>query len=289
MTAKAFHIKSFPKLNNPILIAGFDGLGNALNVSIALIDYLNRKLKGQPIAQVNSDVFYRFDQARPWVEIENGYLKSMTLPGGSITVAKTNGDECDVVMLKADEPHLNWIFFAEHLIEFCQLIGVKKIITIGSMYNHVLHSDNFISAITSHPQILQSLKKHEIYPVFYSGPCSIQLVIQAKGKAMGLECHSLWAQCPHYLQDMTHFGLMLRLGKVLSKEFNFTLDFKELNDHWNTMGNKIEALIQKNPELQSIIDDLRKAKLRGSWMGQQAAAPKDGKIINLKDFLYPKD
>jgi len=54
---QGIQIEELPKLNNPILIAGFDGWGNALDISNAMSAYLIRKLKAEYFAKINPDIF----------------------------------------------------------------------------------------------------------------------------------------------------------------------------------------------------------------------------------------
>ena len=66
MSDTGIHITELPELNNPILIAGFDGWGNALNVSEGMATYLIGKLNARKFARLNPDVFYRFDESLPY-------------------------------------------------------------------------------------------------------------------------------------------------------------------------------------------------------------------------------
>ena len=83
MSDTGIHITELPELNNPILIAGFNGWGNALNVSEGMATYLIGKLNARKFARLDPDVFYRFDESRPQVNIEDGNLKSLS-PSASI-------------------------------------------------------------------------------------------------------------------------------------------------------------------------------------------------------------
>ena len=51
----------WPDLKTPLLIAGFDGWGNALDVSRGMAAFLIRKLKAQFFAGINPDIFYLYD------------------------------------------------------------------------------------------------------------------------------------------------------------------------------------------------------------------------------------
>ena len=47
---------------------------------------------------------------------------------------------------------------------------------------------------------------------------------------------------------------------------------------------EIQEIIDKNPELQGMMHDLRKAKIKGSW----DTARKGDKVIHLEDFMKPR-
>ena len=49
------HIEEVPELERPILIAGFSGWGNALDVSKGMTNYLINKLKAKYFARINPD------------------------------------------------------------------------------------------------------------------------------------------------------------------------------------------------------------------------------------------
>jgi hypothetical protein len=71
---------------------------------------------------------------------------------------------------------------------------------------------------------------------------------------------------------------------LLSFWGGFDLDTEELDNTWRDLSKQIQGVIDKNPELQGMIKDLRKAKIKGSWN----TAKKHDKIIHLEDFLKPK-
>ncbi len=282
------HIHRLPDLKYPICIAGFEGWGNALDVSKAMITYLIRKLDAEPFASINGDLFYRFDESRPWVEIEGGVLKSIDPPGGNFYTANLAHSEHGLLLLRATEPHVRWYTFVEGVLRLCKELQVETIITLGSMYDNVLHSDTVISGFASTPELLHTLEERDIVPVNYQGPGAIHSLFHSEGQKLGFQCISLWCHCPYYLQGTTHFGLLSALGETLSFLCGFELDRTELDVSWKELNKQIQSLIEKNPELQKMIEDLRKAKVRGSWETIKGSPRKDGKVIHIEDFLRPK-
>ncbi|MDY6972329.1 MAG: PAC2 family protein [Thermodesulfobacteriota bacterium] len=289
MSEHGIHIEKMPELENPLLIAGFDGWGNALDVSKAMVSYLIRKLKAQHFARINPDPFYRYDETRPLVNIEGGNLRSISPPGGSFYCVRTSGSkERDLVILNANEPNLRWFRFVGELFSLCEKLGVKTIITLGSMYDNVLHSDRIISGIASNEGLLAKLKEKGVIPVNYKGPGGIHSTLHSEGQKRGFQCISLWCHCPYYLQTAIHFGLLSHLGSLLVHLGEFELDTEELEQSWTGLNKQIQELIEQNPDLQAMINELRKAKVRGSWANMKESGEKDPKIIQLKDFMEPR-
>ena len=159
MGDEVIQIKWLPELKHGVLIAGFDGWGNALDVSKGMVSFLIRKLKAEFFATINCDLFYRFDETRPFVRIEQGLLKSVHPPSASFHVVRSDLHESDLVILKATEPHLQWYRFVDELCSFCEKLNIKKIITLGSMYDNVLHSDKIISGIASTHELIEDINE----------------------------------------------------------------------------------------------------------------------------------
>ncbi|MCP4623628.1 MAG: PAC2 family protein [bacterium] len=277
-----------PQLENPVFIAGFDGWGNALNISNGMAAYIIRRLKAKNFADLDPDTFYRYDEQRPVVDIVEGNLNSLKPPSGSFYAVETDADQNDLIILQANEPNLQWFKFVDLLFSICREQRVGTIITLGSMYDNVLHTDRIISAVASSPQMLSTLKQKRINSISYQGPSAIHSIIQSEGTKRGFDCISLWSHCPYYLQGTTHFGILSYLGELIAGMMNFHLDTLDLQDNWKKLEKQINMLIESNSELQTLIGNLRKEKVKGTTVQMKGAAGSDEKIINLQDFLGPK-
>ena len=75
MNERGIHIEQLPENKPSVLIAGFNGWGNALDVSKSMASYLIRKLEATKIARINPEPFYGYDESRPIVDIKGGRLK----------------------------------------------------------------------------------------------------------------------------------------------------------------------------------------------------------------------
>jgi predicted ATP-grasp superfamily ATP-dependent carboligase len=284
MLDEAIQLDDLPPMEDPLLIAGFEGWGNALDISRGMADYLIEKLNAKSFGTIKPDPFYRFDEHRPVAEIEEGILKSLTPPGGRFYSVDRAVSGRDLIVLKATEPSLRWLGFAEAVVDLCQKTGVKTMISLGSMYDNVLHTDTMLSAVASSNELLAQLKSRKVVAVNFKGPSAIHTTLLHEAGKRGMPCASLWCHCPFYLQGTTHFGLLSHLGSLLSSWGGFSLDTEELDRTWKDLSKQIQGIIDKNPELQAMINDLRKSKVKGSW----DEAKRGDKVIHLEDFFKPK-
>jgi proteasome assembly chaperone (PAC2) family protein len=284
MFEDAVQIDYLPVLQDPLFIAGFEGWGNALNVSQGMADFLIEKLKAKPFCRINPDLFYRFDENRPVVDIQEGVLKELTPPGGTFYATEPSKSQRDVIVFKALEPSLRWFHFAETVLGLCQRTGVKTVFFLGSMYDNVLHTDTVISALASKSGLLDDLKQRKILTINYKGPSAIHSTLLLEAQKREMDCINLWCHCPYYLQGTVHFGLLAHLGGMLSSLGGLELETQELETTWREISKQIQTIIEKNPELQAMINDLRKAKMKGSW----DPTKKHDKVIHLEDFMRPK-
>jgi proteasome assembly chaperone (PAC2) family protein len=288
MNISGIQIHELPDLKNPLLIAGFDGWGNALKISSGMAAYLIRTFEAQRFAELDPDVFFRYDEKRPVVHIEDGMFKTLSPPGGTFYAAQTAPDGRNLVILKADEPNLRWFGFVEELFDLCNRLHIETIITLGSMYDHVLHTDRILSAVASNANLSSMLKQKGVNSISYQGPSAIHSNIHSEALKRNIACMSLWCHCPYYLQGTTHFGILAHLGKMLAAIGGFELNIEDLETSWQKLKVQIENLIENNAELQAMINELRKAKVRGSAAEMKGALKSDEKIINIQDFLQPK-
>jgi len=283
MFENSLEIEYVPELKESLFIAGFDGWGNALDTSWSMVDFLIRKLDAKVFARIKPDPFYCFDEKRPSIIIKDGILEKVELPDGKFYHAKEENNNRDIIIFKAAEPSLNWPQFTNAVLSVCEQTSVSKIISIGSMYDNVLHTDTVISAIASNKKLLEILEEKSVSHTSYTGPGGIHSTLSYEAQKRGFDFINLWCHCPNYLQGTTHFGLLFHLGNLISELGGFPLETDELAITWKEVNKQIQDLINKNPELSGMIDDLKKSNNRENKDGSETQ-DKQGKIIKFENF-----
>lgn len=283
MNDESLIVDHIPSLQDTLFIAGFEGWGNALEVSRGMVDYLIRAFDAEPFARLKPDPFYRYDESRPQAVVRDGSLTGITPPGGSFYAVSREKAGRDMIVFRASEPHLQWYRFCEAIMTVCRSTRIRSAVTIGSMFDDVLHSDIMVSAFASSKDILSELDSFRVSPTNYKGDSAIHSLLHDSFRNNGIDVVSLWTHCPYYLQGTTHFGLLSHLGSILSYWGRFELNTEELDTTWRELNRQINEIIDKNPELQDMVSNLRKAKVKGS----REAATRHDNVIRLEDFLKP--
>lgn len=288
MHASVIDILYRPKLKAPILITGFRGWSDALGIATGLVGYLILKLRGKQFAQISPGRFFHYDQDRPTVEIVNGTITSYKSPGGSFYAVKSPDMQRDLIIFRGDEPTLAWDLFSDTILDLCDKLGVDTIISVGGLFDQILHTNRMISALVSTPALQQPLKRFGVVPTNYTGPAAIHTVIHAAGTSRKLDCYSLWCHCPIYIQNAIHYGYISDLGSLLSHLGNFSLDVGELELNWQKILEKIDQMVANNSELQEIVNKIQFSASAVPPGSITPPHPKSGKVIDLKDFLPPR-
>ena len=269
-----------PELNDPLLVACFSGWGNALDISWGMADFIIRKLDARVFGHIKPDQFYSFDEKRPTVEIKDGILQKVEYPGGVFYVTNPVESSRDIIIFRAVEPSLRWLQFSDAVLSVCEKFGVKTIICIGSKFDNVPHTDTVISAVASNSSLLGTLDALKVRYANYAGMGGIQSSISHEAQKLGLDFINLWCHCPQYLQGSTHFGMLCKLGNLLSELGGFKMETDELEITWQEVSRQIQDTIDKNPELKGMIDNLKKEYRKTTDENQD----KHGKIINFDSF-----
>jgi proteasome assembly chaperone (PAC2) family protein len=287
MEYQTFRLETMPSLTAPVFIIGLRGWGNALDVSAGTAAYLVETRQAAPIGHIDPDACYRYDENRPVVEIENGDMKSIIPPGGTFYAISAHPGENDLVILIADEPSLNWYRFARELVDLAHRLGTVGVITLGSMFDNVLHTDRIISAVTTGSQFEGAVGRNRLTPVDYHGPSAIHTIILEACRKRAVAGASLWGHCPAYLQSITHHGLMITFVRLLADMASFSAHTDVLQARWQTLEIQIQKLMTENPKLQGIMDNIRNKKREGRMANLGQNGIDQGKVINLRDFLDP--
>lgn len=284
MDTSGFDILDWPVLRKPAMVVGFGGWGNALDVSRGTAAYLTRRTNARRFGTLKRDIFFRFDEKRPTVTIQNGLLHSIQYAECGLFAAQCPANERDLIVMLTEEPHLAWETFAEQVINIASITNVSEFISLGSMYDGVLHTDALVSGIASDATHLRALDAFNVRPITYHGPTAIHSVLHRKACDRQLKASSLWTHCPYYLEGTSHPGLIATTVDTIARMLDLSIDTDDLTQEWERLKTDIQDAIEENPKLLKLVGELRRAKVRGAWANRPHPGRRGDKVIRLKDF-----
>jgi proteasome assembly chaperone (PAC2) family protein len=271
-----------PRLEKPALIAGFGDWSNAGNVALKSIEYIIRKKGATLFAEIETDRFYHFTQNRPVVSIKEGRLQRLDVKRISFYAWPNEEGGNDLIFLKAQEPDYRWNTFVDIFFDLCMQWNVFPIVSLGGMYDDVLHTEAMISGIYSTADWKDALFEHGVNLVDYEGPSGVHSLIMQRAQREQYPYIGLWGHSPLYLRG-TNFRVLKRMISILSSLFSFSIETLELDRSLKEFEHQMEEVLDKNAELQEYIKKIK--KLRSGKL-QKKDIPK---VINIQDFLRHKD
>lgn len=249
-----------PRLREPALVAAFVGWPDAGEVASRAMRHLIEHLPARKIAEIDSEEFYVFTDARPVSTSLRSGERQLDWPKSEFFAWRNPATESgvDLVLMLAREPNLRWRTYAANVLTVAMRLGVRRLVTLGGTYDSVVHAyAPVISGAASTPELRRRLEQLDVHGSGYQGPSSIQSALQAVFAERGLPAMSLWGHAPHYVQGVANVkvaaGILYKLGQALEIPF----DLSALAAAAVRLDRRVDQLLRQNPELASYVDQLK--------------------------------
>ena len=241
-------IYHLPELNRPYLVAGFAGWANAAEVSTGAVSYLKDKLAAEKFAEIKPDDFYDFSSLRPLAAIDNSLLKELKPPSNEFFCWRNKKRSHDLVIFLGIEPHLRWNRYVDLVLDLAEQLGVKKIYTVGGLYDQIPHTrEPKVSGVVNKPGLRKELRRYDIDLANYKGPSSVHTLLLFASARRNLRAVSLWGHVPHYIpmyDPKVSYGVLRRLTEMLKLE----IDLEDLRTASDRLDEQLNKAIHRNPE-----------------------------------------
>ena len=131
---------SEPRARRPVLVTAFAGYFDAASASTAAVDWLVAHHDASPLARIESDAFFDFQQLRPQVVLEDGVTRTIVWPENVVHVTDRGDGARDLVLLSGVEPYVRWRDFCTLVLEVAQRSGCELVVTLGATPAQVPHT-----------------------------------------------------------------------------------------------------------------------------------------------------
>jgi proteasome assembly chaperone (PAC2) family protein len=250
-----------PTLENATLVLSFTGWMDGGNVSTGTVERLVDLLSARQIAQIAPEPFYIYNFPgpmevaalfRPYVEVEEGVLKSIAMPTSTFYCH----EPARLVLFVGKEPNLNWKAFGDCIFRLAKHVGVARILFVGSFGGSVPHTREprlFISC--SDASTLAEMEPYGMRRSGYEGPGSFTSFLMSQAPAAGLKMASLIAEIPGYLQGANPLCIEA-VTRRLAKIFKLPLKLDPLRSASTEWELQISSAIENDKDLAEKVHQL---------------------------------
>lgn len=275
-----------PELRHPDLVAAFAGWADAAQVATGTVAYLIRKLDARRFAEITAGEFYDFSTLRPAVTVDRGLITSLKLPRNSFFYWQSRATEHDLVLLHGIEPQLHWQKFVDLIIELAHQLNVRRIYTLGGLYDRIPHTrEPRISGVVNEPVLIDVLERYTIAPIDYQGPSSLHGLLLTGCAQRKIEGISLWGHAPFYVRVETNPMVCLVLGKKLTELLDIEVDLEEIRTAGEYLQDMLNRLLADSNDLRLYVQKLEEQYELEGTVPREPLEGADKIIREVEDFL----
>ena len=246
-----------PALQEPLLVLAFLGWNDAAESASGAIRYLRRPAPANPFAEIDPEEFFIFTEQRPQIRLTAGQQRELRWPTTDFTVARLPGTDRDLILGLGAEPHLKWRSFAAVVLQLCNDLDVREVVTLGALLSDTPHTRPVpLTGITSDPERATALG---FAPTRYEGPTGIVGVINDTLRRAGRPYLSLWANVPHYVAGGHNPRATQTLLQRFAEIFAIPIDLRDLDLRARRFEADVTNALKDNPDVQEYVRRLESA------------------------------
>ena len=271
-----FTIFKEPKLQSSSLVVGWSQ--DAGKLGSRVIDYLNKKLGGEPFAEIVLENFFPLGGVA--VDDDVAHFPQSTFHCC---------DEKNLVLFKSTPPSFDWYNFLSAILDIAQnYCHVKEVFVIGGMVSPGAHTaPRIVMPIVNSKEMKASLKEFGASTEMdYETPpgqrptLSSYLLWTAKGRH--IDGASLWVPVPFYLISVEDPRACKRTIEFLDNRLGLGIDYADLNDEIAEQNRKLTELTGQSAVFAGYIEKLESSLTLSSEEGEKL-------VKEVEDYLKKRD
>jgi len=235
-----------PKLNNPIIIAAWPGMGD---VAFTAAKFLKEKLKAKEFA-----LFDPVDYFRPTgVVVKDSVVDLTEMPEGVFYYYQDASLKNDlVIFISQVQPLAEKSFaYAKEMLSFFKELNTKMLITFAALPTSIEHTQSpRVWAAVTHKELIRRMEKISIDTVPSGQVSGMNGLILGVAKKVGIPGLCLLGEIPFYTIQVENPLSSVAVLKSLGDLLNIELDFKELEQQALLLNQEIDRVISfiKSPK-----------------------------------------
>lgn len=250
--------EALPELENPVVVAAFEGWNDAGDAASDAIDHLREAWGAQPLAEMDPEDYYDYQVNRPTIAFDDSGVRRLTWPTTRLYVARLPLATRDVVLVHGIEPNMRWRQFSDELLGLCTELGVSMAVTMGALLSDSPHTRPV--PVTGTATDSGTARRLGVEPSHYEGPTGIVGVLQDACARRGLPSVSLWAAVPHYVAQSPSPKATLALVRRVEDLLDVPVPLGDLVEDARAWELGVDELAAEDEEVADYVRQLEEAR-----------------------------
>ena len=212
-----------PKLNSPIMLAAWPGIGN---VAIIVATYLQRKLDFKQLGEIEASYF--FDPIG--VSVRENVVEAPQFPQSSFYYWKNQGGGSDVILfIGDDQPATKGYELANCVLDVGLRFQAGRVYTCAAAMTRIHHSEPpRVWGVATSQQVTEDLKKYSLVQASNLQIAGLNGLLLGVAKERDIEGVCLLGEVPLYATRIQNPMAALAVLKVLINMLDIEIDMAEL-------------------------------------------------------------
>jgi len=265
---KAITYTEKPKLRHPYMVLGISGWVDGGESATGSVRYLVDKLGAKRFAEIPIERFHIYQvpgqlSMRPHVRIEDGLVKEHHFPENQFFYWVNHNADHDLILFLGTEPNLNWMEYADSLLDVVKEFAVARIYLLGGVLDKVPHTrEPGIFCSFSSPELKEEMQKYGIQFSNYEGPARFGTTLLNICQERQIPMVSITARVTFYPEFNIVIPRNPKAIRAVIRRLNsllqLNLDAGDLDVEAAELEGKLGFMVTNNPQLRTYIEELER-------------------------------
>ncbi|MGQ9645918.1 MAG: PAC2 family protein [Thermodesulfobacteriota bacterium] len=232
-----------PNLDHPMLLVGWQ-TQDVGKLASTVIHFLNQKMGGRRIAELNPLGFYSFGGVRFKRDL-------IQIPTSDFWAYEKK----NLLVFKSDEPEFEYYRFLNTVLEWTESrFQTKEVTTLNGIFSLIAHTQpRRIFVVFNQEELRDHLQGYDLEPLTWEGPPALSSYLLWIARRKGLSGMSLWVEIPFYLAATEDPRAIWMALSFLNRRFSLDLDLSEFASRIRNQEVRIARLRESDSEVDDFI------------------------------------
>jgi proteasome assembly chaperone (PAC2) family protein len=267
-------------LDRPVLVIALVGLFDAASAATGAIDWMVNHLDTEPIARIDSEQFYDFQQVRPQVRLTDEGLRQVLWPEVVAHATRRSGQGHDLVLVSGIEPQYRWRTFTELVVEIITTTKAEMVVTLGATPAQAPHTrPHLVFSSSTNAELASRLGLSRPQ---YQGVTGVLGVLQATLDHTGPPSIAMRVGVPHYAMNEHNPKATMALLRHVEHVTGVTTTHTEIAVAADEWAQRLDSAVAGDPDARAYLNQL---ETHHDSQTEQQVASGDDLAEQLERFL----